>query len=159
MVELPKHLVDNLRVHFQVEEYIKTRRSEETKKYANIFIRFLNENATEWMRAKDIYSALVSPANIPYTSQVTRMLADLTEIRFLERREDPRVKGTRGSPPVYYRVPICVPESIFMSREELEDKILHLECELKITKDMLREAGVQNIKEEIEKRVRELEEP
>lgn len=155
MVELPHDLVDNLRTQFQVEEYIKTRRSEETKKYVNIFIRFFNEHGTEWIRAKEIYSTLISPSIIPYTSQVTRLLSELTEIGLIERKEDPRVKGTRGSPPVYYRLPVRVPETILMSREELETELLDYKLRLSFAKEIILELG-KNPDEEIEKRIREI---
>ena len=129
----------------EAEFYIRTRRSEETKNYATIFIRFFIEQGTDWIRAKDIYTALVSPSIIPYTSQVTRMLSELSELGILERREEPRVKGTRGSPPVYYRLPVVLSDVTFISKKELK---IRLDIAIKL----LQEAGINP--DEIENKVR-----
>jgi len=156
MVEFPPELTEYIRIQIQAEEYIRTRRSEETKNYATVFIRFFIEQGTDWIRAKDIYTALVSPTIIPYTSQVTRMLSELSELGILERREEPRVKGTRGSPPVYYRLPVVLSDVAFIPKKELETELSTCRLRLGIAIKLLQEAGINPDK--IEKKVRELTE-
>jgi len=147
MAKLPQEVIDALRTQFRMEEYRNSKRNKETKKYIELFIRFFNEHATEWIRTKEIYSALVKPDIIPYTSQVTRLLSELTDIGIIERREETRIKGTRGSPPVYYLLRSRVPE-------EIDTELLNYKLKLDIAIELLKEAGINPA--EIDKRIREL---
>lgn len=107
----------------RVDQFINSKRSEETKQYAKEIINFLSkaDPAKEqgWIRVKEIQAALVGSGDIPFNTTFFRLLEDLTKAKIIERKEAEREPGARGKRPIYYRVPFYYPPEWFLSCDDL----------------------------------------
>jgi len=78
-----------------------------------------NEWQGGWVRASDIFNEIQNQN----ARTVTRLLIDLSQKKIIERKECQRIKGHRGKPPVFYRVPDYYDPLLFLTREELLQRI------------------------------------
>jgi len=114
---------DDPEIRARVDQFINSKRNEETKQYAKEIINFLSkaDPAKEqgWIRVKEIQAALVGSGDIPFNTTFFRLLEDLTKAKIIERKEAEREPGARGKRPIYYRVPFYYPPEWFLSCDDL----------------------------------------
>ncbi len=118
---------DDPEIRARVDQFINSKRNEETKQYAKEIINFLSkaDPAKEqgWIRVKEMQAALVGSGDIPFNTTFFRLLEDLTKAKIIERKEAEREPGARGKRPIYYRVPFYYPPEWFLSRDELLNEL------------------------------------
>ncbi len=115
-----------------LQQFFSSARSDKVKKSAKIILEYLNnrlvtdlskpninEEDAGWIRAKDLYAALVETKEIPYPTQFFRILESLVNIEILEKDENRPVKRGKGSKPVYYRIKSMISPTVWMDRDHL----------------------------------------
>lgn len=114
---------DDPEIRARVDQFINSKRSEETKQYAKEIISFLSKadptKEQGWIRVKEMQAALVGSGDIPFNTTFFRLLEDLTKAKIIERKEAEREPGARGKRPIYYRVPFYYPPEWFLSCDDL----------------------------------------
>jgi len=109
-----------------LQKFLKSRKSEETKKYVQIIMNYLSEQRGEqnkkisrWVQSRDFIVAMVDSGKIPNSSTFYKLLKDLVDAGLIERKKGLNKKSKPGRPPVFYRVPVYYPSIWFMSRDEM----------------------------------------
>jgi hypothetical protein len=164
-----------------LKEFLKSKYSGNTQKYVNYIVDVLNvpdeTGAPALVRAKVLQDALV-PGKIPYSGLYYRLLKEMVETGIITKEIGEREPGKKGKKPTFYRLKsnnllflhdtlsslhkeredllTQPPAALVEIIEELTREKLELELRLDIAIKLLQEAGINP--EEIEKRIREMEE-
>lgn len=121
-----------------LQKFLKSRKSEETKKYVQIIISYLSEQRGEhnkkiprWVQSRDFIVAMVDGGKIPNGSTFYKLLKDLVDAGLIERKKGLNKTPKPGRPPVFYRVPVYYPRIWFLSRDELIKDLV--DCQNRLT--------------------------
>lgn len=119
-----------------LQKFLKSRKSEETKKYVRYIIDYLQgppddkgKYTLRWVQSRDFVTAMVGGGKIPNTSTFYKLLKDLKKERLIESKPGQKEISKPGRPPVFYRVPVYYPSVWFMSHEELIKEVLRLKSQ------------------------------
>lgn len=113
-----------------IETFFNALKSESVKEYARKILEYL-ENArfgketvvnNGWVRARDIYNALVETGEIGHATQLFRLLDSLHDSGIIEKCIDSHHVG-KGKPPAYYRIPQYYGSITWKSRWDLINEI------------------------------------
>lgn len=140
--------IDN---YIKLENFLKTRRNDQTREYAKLILEELREGKE--VNIRDVLNKLV-PIHIPTEGTFFRVLKDLSDPEWdiLKRREDTKAIR-RGRAPVFYKLKITLP----WPKGQTDDRVVARRyAELAIAKDLLREAGVSDPDAAIKKRFDEM---
>jgi len=109
-----------------LDKFLKTRKSEETRAYAQTILAYLTERMSAdtqgWVRSRDLVNDLVSTKKIPNASTFYKLLSDLVDANLVEPKTGEKEKPGPGPLPKYYRATIAFLPELFMTREELLEK-------------------------------------
>jgi hypothetical protein len=114
----PQQLIKKYEFRERFVRFLQTRKTEETKNYTRIIIEYLSKKG-DWVRARDIFNALVETGEIAHSTTFFRILKDLEHEYLIESKQEKPVKGERGKAPIYYRIPYFIPPVWLFSHEEL----------------------------------------
>jgi hypothetical protein len=115
----------------RVIKFQQSRRNAETREYVRCIINALErargadishdilDNDAGWVRVKTLFDDLVGKT-IPHQTTFYRLLEDLKKAKII-RKQVKITPGETGRRSTYYQVPCYYRNSLFMSREELEN--------------------------------------
>ncbi|WP_146199760.1 hypothetical protein ACKUB1_17890 [Methanospirillum stamsii] len=113
-----------------IDTFIKSRKSETTKKYSRLILQTLSDLKTTdnqgLIRSRDLQNKLVSSDKIPNSSTFFKLLNDLESAGLINKIVGKHQIKQKGRPPVYYQARFTVDELRFISKEELLGKYMAL---------------------------------
>lgn len=114
-----------------IDTFIKSRKSETTKKYSRLILQTLSDLKTidnqGLIRSRDLQNKLVSSDKIPNSSTFFKLLNDLESAGLINKIVGKHQIKQKGRPPVYYQSRVFIDELRFMNKEELLKEYANLE--------------------------------